>query len=461
MAFCTHCGTENAPGAAFCTKCGQPMAAQPQPAQPTAQPGPSVQQPAQPAYQQQAYTAPAVPRQPMKLELMSLIAGGLLILGGLLGLIFTCVMNPFYDLASGFGLLNRHGAGNAIGGLSVWASIALILVWITPMIYGAAELLNGLLFHKKSRVTATLMQIGNYVNLGVLAHGFLVSFVYLICVIVFMVSYSYALEGSPLPAMLIHCILTLLLLAALVLLCLKDLRAQKQAIVSYHQHQMGYAAAPMDGKLKTQPWILGIGSLIFGILSFFFCGFCNLDIGYAVAAFIMSLVLAAGYFFAFLSFNSISAQVAGQKAPDYKAAFDKMMQQNANKYVPTAAQTGTAAPQATEAAPAQTAPAAQTAPQAKVQGFVRTAAGVRYPVGGQEIRLGSDPAQSGVQLSDPAGRISPVHCGIRFEKNQYLLVDYSVTGTVVNGMRLTQGQPTYALPGSTVILGESVTITLE
>ena len=97
----------------------------------------------------------------MKLELMSLIAGGLLILGGLLGLIFTCVMNPFYDLASGFGLLNRHGAGNAIGGLSVWASIALILVWITPMIYGAAELLNGLLFHKKSRVTATLMQIGN------------------------------------------------------------------------------------------------------------------------------------------------------------------------------------------------------------------------------------------------------------------------------------------------------------
>lgn len=50
---------------------------------------------------------------------------------------------------------------------------------------------------------------------------------------------------------------------------------------------------------------------------------------------------------------------------------------------------------------------------------------------------------------------------MRFENGQYLLVDYSATGTVVNGMRLTQGQPTYALPGSTVVLGESVTITLE
>ena len=455
MAFCTHCGAENQPGAAFCTKCGQPMAAQPQPAQPAAQPGPSAQQPVQqPAYQQ-TYTAPAAPRQPMKLELMSLIAGGLLILGGLLGLIFTCVMNPFYDLATGFGILNRYGAGNAIGGLSVWASIALILVWITPMLYAAAELLNGLLFHKKSRVTATLMQIGNYVNLGVLAHGFLVSFIYLICVIVFMVSYSHVLDGSPLLAMLIHCILALLLLAALVLLSLKNLRAQKQAVVSYHQHQMGYATAPMDSKLKTQPLALGIGSLIFGILSFFFCGFCDLGMGYAVAAFIMSLVLAAGYFFGFLSFNSISAQVAGQKAPDYKAAFDKMMQQNANKYVPTAA------PAQEAQSPVQAAQPAQAAPQAEAQGFVRTAAGVRYPVGGQEIRLGSDPAQSGVQLSDPTGRISPVHCGIRFEKNQYLLVDYSATGTVVNGMRLTQGQPTYALPGSTVVLGESVTLTLE
>ena len=459
MAFCTHCGAENAPGAAFCTKCGQPMAAQPQPAQPAAQPGPSAQQPAQqPAYQQ-PYSAPAAPRQPMKLELMSLIAGGLLILGGLMGFIFTCCMNPFYDLATLFGWLNRQGGSNAIGGLSVWASIALILVWLTPMLYGAAELVNGLLFHKKKRVAATLMQVGNYVNLGVLLHSFLVSFVYLICIIVFMVSYSYALSGSPLVAMLVINILTLLLLAALVLLSLKDLRAQNQAIVSYHQHQMGYATNPMDAKLKYQPLVLGGGSLVFGIISFFFCGFCDLGMGYAVAAFIMSLLLAGGYFCGFLSFNSISAQVAGQKAPDYKAAFDKMMQQNANKYVPTAAPSGAAAPQEHQGTVPQA--NAQPAPQAEAQGFVRTASGARYPVGGQEIRLGSDPAQSGIQLTDPSGRISPLHCGVRFEQSQYVLVDYSATGTVVNGMRLNQGQPTYALPGSTVVLGDSVTITLE
>lgn len=400
----------------------------------------------------------------MKLELTSLIAGGLLLLGGLMGLIFTCCMNPFYGLAELY-------EGSAVGGLSVWAAIALILVWLTPMVYGAAELCNGLLFHKKSRVSATLMQIGNFLNLGVLAHGFLVSFVYLICVIVFMTSLP-VLPGF-VVALLIFNILALLLLAFLLLWALKDLRAQKQAIVSYHQHQMGYATAPMSAKLKVQPLMLGAASLVFGIMSFFFCAFCDagslgyrfIGIGYAVAAFIMTLLLAGGYFFAFLSYKSISAQVAGQKAPDYKAALDKMMQQNANKYVPTAAPAATAAPQTAQTPAVQPAPEAapQTAPaaQPETQGFVRTGTGARYPVGGQEIRIGSDPAQSGIQLADAAGRISPVHCGVRFEKNQYLLVDYSATGTVVNGMRLTTGQPTYALPGSTVVLGESVTITLE
>ena len=95
MAFCTHCGTENAPGAAFCTKCGQPMAAQP-PGCPTrsgssARTGGAASD-CSARYQQQTYAAPApaapaaAPRQPMKLELTSLIAGGLLILGGLIGL---------------------------------------------------------------------------------------------------------------------------------------------------------------------------------------------------------------------------------------------------------------------------------------------------------------------------------------------------------------------------------------
>lgn len=393
----------------------------------------------------------------MKLELMSLISGGLLILGGLMGFIFTCCMNPFYKMVDIYD-------GTAVSGLSVWAAIALILVWLTPMVYGAAELLNGLLFHRKSRITATLMQIGNYLNLGVLAHAFLVSFVYLICVIVTMASASY-LPGF-LIALLIMNILSLILLAVLVLVNLTYLRAQKQAIVSYHQFQMGYTPAPMDSKLKAQPWVLGIGSLVFGIMSFFFCGFCGnisyygstqsynaIGMGYAVAAFIMSLLLAGGYFFSYLSFNSVSAQVAGQKAPDYKAAFDKMRQDNANKYVPTANPAQQAAPQQ---------PAAQQpAPQQAAQGAIRTAQGARYPVGGQEIRLGSDPAQAGIQFADPAGRVSSLHCGVRFENGQYLLVDYSATGTVVNGMRLTQGQPTYALPGSTVVLGESVTITLE
>lgn len=446
MAFCTHCGTENAPGAAFCTKCGQPMAAQPQAAQPApaaqpaTQPTPAAQpQTAQPAYQQQTYAAPApaapaaAPRQPMKLEMMSLIAGGLLILGGLIGFIVTCCMNPFYTLVDGFSVLNNYGLGNAIGGFSVWAAIALILVWLVPIIYGTGELINGLLFHKKNRLPATFMQIGNYANLLVLADAFLASIGYLISVIVFMASYSNYLEGSSLPSLLVHNIITLLLTGVLVLICLTYLRGQKQAVVSYHQHQMGYAAYAMDQKLKTQPLVLGGGSLIFGILSFFFCGFSQLDIGYAVAAFIMSLFLAAGYFCGMLSFQRISAQVAGQKAPDYKAAIDKMMQQNANKYVPNTQE----------------------------QGFLRTAQGARYPVGGQEIRLGSDPAQAGIQFADPAGRVNSLHCGVRFENGQYLLVDYSATGTVVNGMRLTQGQPTYALPGSTVVLGESVTITLE
>lgn len=467
MAFCTHCGTENAPGAAFCTKCGQPMAAQPnpaaqqQPAQPASGMQQPAQQPAQPSYQQQAYAAPAAPRQPLKIELMSLISGGLLILGGLMGFIFTCCMNPFYKMVDIYD-------GTAVSGLSVWAAIALILVWLTPMVYGAAELCNGLLFHRKSRVTATLMQIGNYLNLGVLAHAFLVSFVYLICVIVTMAS-AIRLPGL-LIALLILNILSLILLAVLVLVNLTYLRAQKQAIVSYHQHQMGYTTAPMDSKLKAQPWVLGIGSLVFGIMSFFFCGFCGnisysstyshnaIGMGYAVAAFIMSLLLAGGYFFSYLSFTSISAQVAGQKAPDYKAAFDKMRQDNANKYVPTAAPAQQAAPQQ-PAAQQQT--VQQPAPQQAAQGAIRTAQGARYPVGGQEIRLGSDPAQAGIQFADPAGRVSSLHCGVRFENGQYLLVDYSATGTVVNGMRLTQGQPTYALPGSTVVLGESVTITLE
>ncbi len=441
MAFCTHCGSEIAPGAAFCTKCGQPLAAQPNPA----------------AQQQPAYTAPA--RQPMQLELMSLISGGLLILGGLMGFIFTCCMNPFYKMVDIYD-------GTAISGLSVWAAIALILIWLTPMVYGAAELLNGLLFHKKSRVTATLMQIGNYVNLAVLAHAFLVSFVYLICVIVTMASASY-LPGFFI-ALLILNILSLILLGVLVLVNLTYFHAQKQAIVSYHQHQMGYATAPMDSKLKAQPWVLGVGSLVFGIMSFFFCGFCDpyktyygyvfIGMGYAVAAFIMSLLLAGGYFFGYLSFTSISAQVAGQKAPDYKAAFEKMRQNNANKYIPTAAPTQQAAPQ--QPSVAQESPQ-QPAPQQAAQGAIRTAQGSRYPVGGQEILLGCDPAQAGIQFADPAGQVSPLHCGVRFENGQYLLVDYSATGTVVNGMRLTQGQPTYALPGSTVVLGDSVTITLE
>lgn len=439
MAFCTHCGAENAPGATFCTKCGQPMGAAPQPA---AQPAQAQPQTAQPSYQPQGYAAPApaapkAPRQPLKLELMSLVSGGLLILGGLTGFIVTCCMNPFYVLVDSFSLLNNYGLGNAIGGFSVWAAIALILVWLVPIVYGTGELINGLLFHKKSRLPATLMQIGNYANLLILADAFLASLGYLISVIVFMASYSNYLDGSPLPSMLIHNIITLLLTGVLTLLCLTYLRAQKQAIVSFHQHQMGYAAYAMDQKLKILPLVLGGASLVFGILSFFFCGFTDLDIGYAVAAFIMSLFLAGGYFFGFLSFQRISAQVAGQKAPDYKAAFDKMRQESANKYVPSAQS------------------------QNPTQGFIRTAQGVRYPVNAQEIRLGYDPAQAGIQFTDPTGRISPLHCGLRFEQGQYVVTDYSTTGTVVNGMRLTQGQPTYALPGSTVVLGESITITLE
>ena len=75
--------------------------------------------------------------------------------------------------------------------------IALILVWLVPIIYGTGELINGLLFHKKNRLPATFMQIGNYANLLVLADAFLASIGYLISVIVFMASYSSYLEGSP------------------------------------------------------------------------------------------------------------------------------------------------------------------------------------------------------------------------------------------------------------------------
>jgi pSer/pThr/pTyr-binding forkhead associated (FHA) protein len=71
---------------------------------------------------------------------------------------------------------------------------------------------------------------------------------------------------------------------------------------------------------------------------------------------------------------------------------------------------------------------------------------------GPEVRVGRDPAQCAVALSEP--RISGVHASLKFEASQLWVKDeQSNNGTFVGGERIAPGQWTRVPSGSALRFG--------
>lgn len=77
---------------------------------------------------------------------------------------------------------------------------------------------------------------------------------------------------------------------------------------------------------------------------------------------------------------------------------------------------------------------------------------IRVPEGG-ELRIGRDPAQANVVVSEDKAQISGLHCGVRYDSvsDCYMVTDYSTNGTFVGGARLPSGS-TKVRRGTTVKL---------
>lgn len=77
---------------------------------------------------------------------------------------------------------------------------------------------------------------------------------------------------------------------------------------------------------------------------------------------------------------------------------------------------------------------------------------IKVPDGG-EIRIGRNPAQANVVISEDKAQISGLHCSVRYDSfsDCYMVTDYSTNGTFVGGARLPAGS-TKVHRGTTVKL---------
>lgn len=92
-------------------------------------------------------------------------------------------------------------------------------------------------------------------------------------------------------------------------------------------------------------------------------------------------------------------------------------------------------------------------------------AGSRYPLGGERLVMGCDPARCRVVFPEQLPGVSHVHCCVWAESGRAYLRDLGSTyGTYVNGARLAPGQDQELTPGTTFCLGspkECFTVTRE
>jgi two-component system response regulator HydG len=82
--------------------------------------------------------------------------------------------------------------------------------------------------------------------------------------------------------------------------------------------------------------------------------------------------------------------------------------------------------------------------------------GARFPLGNSEVSIGRAPS-AGIRLSEPG--IAPEHCVVRPSPTGYRLKDrHSISGTYVNGMRVTEHQ---LEPGDQVAIGDAILLYRE
>ncbi len=79
-------------------------------------------------------------------------------------------------------------------------------------------------------------------------------------------------------------------------------------------------------------------------------------------------------------------------------------------------------------------------------------------VDGSELILGRDPQSANIIFDQTASDISRRHCSIKFDgkANQYIVTDYSSTGTYLEGsIQIEKGQPKTLAKGTVIYLGGS------
>lgn len=97
---------------------------------------------------------------------------------------------------------------------------------------------------------------------------------------------------------------------------------------------------------------------------------------------------------------------------------------------------------------------ASTRPEPMIMFLVGEYAGSEIKVpDGSEVRIGRNPAQANVVISEDKSQISGLHCGVRYDSfsDYYIVTDYSTNGTFVGGARLPAGS-TKVRRGTTVKL---------
>ena len=94
-----------------------------------------------------------------------------------------------------------------------------------------------------------------------------------------------------------------------------------------------------------------------------------------------------------------------------------------------------------------------------VVGIAGKYAGANFDmVDGSELILGRDPQSANIIFDQTASDISRRHCSIKFDgkANQYIVTDYSSTGTYLEGsIQIEKGQPKTLAKGTVIYLGGS------
>ena len=76
-----------------------------------------------------------------------------------------------------------------------------------------------------------------------------------------------------------------------------------------------------------------------------------------------------------------------------------------------------------------------------------------FPLPDNAICIGTDPSRCAVVYSKSTVEIAPLHCQIVPQDDDWLLIDFSETGTWLNGKRLNHGQPSSLKDGDVFYLG--------